>query len=174
MIELMLFIVTLVHEAQKNAAALKVFQKRTEENQEPLPAILEISRTAIEQQTLSIISKIFDSEKTCGYTNCSIETLRKLCAEQNVSTNILKQMDELIEKYQSVVSKETRNKRLAHMDYDSMKAGTAYYIGFESLVELIEGLCDLLSAVSSKAMIGVITFPKTADLVRQLEKEFSF
>lgn len=174
MIELILFIETLVYEAQKNAAALKVFQKRTEENQGPLPAILEISRKAIEQQTLSIISKIFDSEKTCGYTNCSIEMLRKLCSEQNVSTDILEQMDKLVEKYQSVISKETRNKRLAHMDYESMKEGITYYIGFESLEDLIEGLCDLISAVSREVLTGEITFPKITNLVSQLENGFSF
>lgn len=164
----------LVYEAQKNVAALKVFQRRMEEKQESLPAILEISMKAIEQQTLSIISKLFDSEKTCGYTNCSIETLRKLCSEQNVSRDILEKMDKLVEKYQSTISKETRNKRLAHMDYESMIEGITYYIDFESLGDLIESLCDFISAVSREVMMGEITFPKTTNLVSQLEKGFPF
>ena len=163
-----------MYEAQKNAAALIVFQRRMEENQKPLPEILKKSMKAIEQQTLSTISKIFDPEKTCGHTNCSIKTLRNLCSEQNVSTSILEQMDKLVEKYQSVISKETRDKRLAHMDYESMQEETVYTIEFEPLLGLIEDLCELVSAVSREVMTGEITFPKMTKLVSQLENGFSF
>ena len=60
---------------------------------------------------------------------------------------------------------------MAHLDYDSLQEGVAYNIDFESLLILIDGLCELLSVVSSEVLIGEIVFPKTNDLVTELEKD---
>ena len=171
MFELISALTVLVYEAQKDAAALIVMQKRRARKQEPLSDFLEICEIALEQQTLSIVSKLFDSDSTHGHTNCSIQTLKKQCAELNVNKHILEAIDRLIEEYQSVVSKDVRNKRLAHLDYDSLQEGVAYNIDFESLLNLIDGLCELLSVVSSEVLIGEIVFPKTNDLVTELEKD---
>lgn len=170
MYRLITALTVLVYEAQKDAAALIVLQKRKARKREPLSAFLEICEKALEQQMLSIVSKTFDSSSTHGHTNCSIQTLITQCTEQKVNSAILETIDRLIEEYQCIVSKDVRNKRLAHLDYDSLKDGISYYIDFESLLGLIDGLCELLSAVSNEVLKGEVSFPKTNDLVTGLEK----
>ena len=131
----------------------------------------EISENALEQQVLSVFSRIFDKATTCGHDNCSINALREKCCESDASEDLIKKIDSLIEEYEATISKDVRNKKLAHFDYKSVMYGKPCYISFASLAQLADDLSDTISAVSREFMPGEICFPPMSELVDVLKKE---
>lgn len=86
---------------------------------------IEISRETLWRQLLSELSKVFDNAKTGKNENCSFDRLLEACLSGSMfskddKSKIEKQTETLNQKYESILSKKLRNKKLVHYDLTSI------------------------------------------------------
>lgn len=104
----------------KYAAALKAYGNVYKDDGAQ-NAYIDVAQEALWRQLMSELSKIYDRKSTCGSDNCSIRQLRQCClnhatAMHGKSSELIAQLDALCERYESLFSRELRNKKLAHYD----------------------------------------------------------
>ena len=73
-------------------------------------------------------------------------------------------IDELCLEYDKVISKNLRNKKIAHHDLESMFNDSFSQVSFEDLVVMIENYSTILSKVGEKLLGVICKFPEIPDL----------
>ena len=162
-----------VYELQKYCAALEVIQK-TKANKAPdktMPAVVEISEQAIEQQMLSVLSKVFDKEAFKDIANCSFKKLQAQCRELKVNETVLNGIDELYEIYEKTLSVHVRNKKIAHFDLETLQSGEITEIEFDQLKSLLTASCKTLSTLSEEIFWSDVSFPSIERLISDMENQ---
>ena len=154
-------IVSLFQFTQKYAAALRaygeVYGDKGSGN-----VYIDLSQEAIWRQLLSEISKIYDKESTCGSDNCSMKLLYHLCCNNRhfpdgESDVLLKQIDRLYERYESLLSKRIRNKKLAHYDLEAVFALESTYVPFDDIERFIVDTGSILSKIGVRLLGGELS-----------------
>lgn len=160
-------IVAFLTRIREYAAALKVLNEFCENLQNSL---LNTSKDAIEQQLLMDIAKIFDPAQYRKSENCSIHLLKNLCLKDSKhfpdgeQDRLLLKIDELCLEYDKVISKNLRNKKIAHHDLESMFNDSFSQVNFEDLVVLIENYSTILSEIGERLLGGELNFPTISSL----------
>ena len=142
---------------------------------------LRTSKTAVEKQLLLDIAKIFDPARYRGDENCSIELLKELClnAEKEDSRTpkfpnresnpLIIRIDEAYRQYESVISKQLRNKKMAHNDLYAMFNGTFLQASFDQVVILVENCSTIISEIGERLLGAKLKFSTIADLEKTYE-----
>ena len=91
----------------------------------PENRFIEVAHETIWRQLMSELSKIFDAAGFGIFDNLSIKQLCKRCVNHAAfpdgeENELIKQMDELQDRYETLLSKNLRNKKLAHYDMFSI------------------------------------------------------
>lgn len=166
-------IASLMTKILQEAGALKAYRDcccNTKNN------FLEIAQDALGRQLLMDISKFFDRPTICGNENCSIPQLRKMCLAANdtftdgENESIIRQIDSLCESFENIISKDMRNKRLAHFDLVELFSSEQTDIFFDALVELISELGNVVSKVGMQLLLMEVTYPTIDDYTKSYEK----
>lgn len=144
--------------AQKYAASLRAYGNVCGDD-DPHNVYLQNSHEAIWRQLLSEISKIYDADKTLGYSNCSMKKLKVSCvADSKIfpagnEDELIKCIDGLYARYEELLSKNLRNKKLAHYDLESAFSMEAPTIPFNAIEMFINDTESCLSAIGER-LIG--------------------
>ena len=154
-------IVSLFQFAQKYAAALRAYGEVYGDNEQG-NAFINLAQEVIWRQLLSEISKIYDKESTCGSDNCSMKLLYHLCCNNRhfpdgESDVLLKQIDRLYERYESLLSKRIRNKKLAHYDLEAVFALESPYVPFDDIERFIVDTGSILSKIGVRLLGGELS-----------------
>ena len=155
-------IVSLFQFAQKYAAALRAYGEVYGDNEQG-NAFIDLAQEAIWRQLLSEISKIYDKESTCGSDNCSMKQLYHVCCNHprfpdRENDELLKQIDRLYERYESLLSKTLRDKKLAHYDLEAVFALESPYVPFDDIERFIVDTGSILSKIGVRLLGGELTF----------------
>lgn len=151
-------IVSLFQFAQKYAAALRAYGE-VYGDKESGNVYIDLSQEVIWRQLLSEISKIYDKKSTCDFDNCSIRQLRQCClnhatAMHGKSSELIAQLDALCERYESLFSRELRNKKLAHYDLIAVFSQEPPPIPFDDVEQFINETAHTLQQIGD-CLLGV-------------------
>lgn len=151
-------IITLFQFAQKYAAALKAYGNVYKDDGAQ-NAYIDVAQEALWRQLMSEMSKIYDRESTCGSDNCSIRQLRQCClnhatAMHGKSSELIAQLDALCERYESLFSRELRNKKLAHYDLKAVFSQEPPPIAFDDVEQFINDTAHTLQQIGD-CLLGV-------------------
>ena len=154
-------IVSLFQFAQKYAAALRAYGE-VYGDKESGNVYIDLSQEVIWRQLLSEISKIYDKESTCGSDNCSMKLLYHLCCNNRhfpdgESDVLLKQINSLYERYESLLSKGNRDKKVAHYDLEAVFALESLYIPFDGIERFIVDTGSILSKIGVRLLGGELS-----------------
>ena len=167
---------TFTYEVQKHAATLSLIQKYASQYRldgTPSP-FMEICEQAVEQQLLSLLSKVFDKEETCGKINCSFRTLQKEGREKNLSQATICAIDDLYADYEQIISRDVRNKKLAHIDWEMLYNSKLATVDYSDLLQFIKKTCATINAISKEALFADIVMPNISEIEKAIESEFPF
>lgn len=126
---------------------------------------IKIAYDAISRQLLMDIAKFFDRATTCGNENCSIPMLRELCLSyKDVFTgseidSLIKEIDQLVLKFEDTISKQVRNKKLAHFDLEELFSFNDVQISFTSVESLVVKLGEVISKIGIHLLLIKVEFP---------------
>lgn len=151
-------IITLFQFAQKFTAALKAYGNVYKDDGAQ-NAYIDVAQEALWRQLMSELSKIYDRESTCGSDNCSIRQLRQCClnhatAMHGKSSELTAQLDALCERYESLFSRELRNKKLAHYDLIAVFSQEPPPIPFDDVEQFINETAHTLQQIGD-CLLGV-------------------
>ena len=151
-------IVSLFQFTQKYAAALRACGEVYGDNEQG-NAFIDLAQEAIWRQLLSEISKIYDKESTCGSDNCSMKQLYHVCCNHprfpdRENDELLKQIDDLYERYKSLLSKKLREKKLAHYDLEAVFELKSPDILFDDIEQFIVDTESVLSKIGNR-LLGI-------------------
>lgn len=154
-------VVSLFQFAQKYTAALKAYGEIYGDGETNNPFI-DISHSALWRQLISELSKIYDREKTCGEDNLSISQLRQLCLNHKAfpdgaTEDILKELGSLQTRYEMLLSKELRNKKLAHYDLISAFTYRVPTILFGEVEQFVLDTSAVLTEVGERLLLGELS-----------------
>ena len=155
-------IVSLFQFTQKYAAALRAYGE-VYGDKESGNVYIDLSQEVIWRQLLSEISKIYDKKSTCDFDNCSMKQLYHVCCNnrhfpEGESDVLLKQIDRLYERYESLLSKTPRDKKLAHYDLEAVFALESPYVPFDDIERFIVDTGSILSKIGVRLLGGELTF----------------
>ena len=144
--------------AQKYAAALKAYGNVYKDDGAQ-NAYIDVAQEALWRQLMSEMSKIYDRESTYGSDNCSIRQLSRCClnhatAMHGKSSELTAQLDALCERYESLFSRELRNKKLAHYDLKAVFTQESPPIVFDDVEQFINDTAHTLQQVGD-CLLGV-------------------
>lgn len=151
-------IVSLFQFAQKYAAALRAYGE-VYGDKESGNVYIDLSQEVIWRQLLSEISKIYDKKSTCDFDNCSMKQLYHACCNHprfpdGESDVLLKQINRLYERYESLLSKTLRDKKLAHYDLEAVFALESPYVPFDGIERFIVDTGSILSKIGNR-LLGI-------------------
>ena len=154
-------IVSLFQFTQKYAAALRAYGE-VYGDKESGNVYIDLSQEVIWRQLLSEISKIYDKKSTCDFDNCSMKQLYHVCCNnrhfpEGESDVLLKQIDRLYERYESLLSKRIRNKKLAHYDLEAVFALESPYVPFDDIERFIVDTGSILSKIGVRLLGGELS-----------------
>lgn len=140
--------------SQRYTAALKAYGEMYGDRRSGND-FLDISQETIWRQLLSELSKLYDAEKTGGNVNCSFGRIKTLYIDINgqlyagKNDSIINRIDELQYRYENLLTKQLRNKKLAHYDFEKVceqVSPTLLFTEVEQFVkdtgEVLEKLCE--------------------------------
>lgn len=122
---------------------------------------LRLSETCINRQLLMDLAKVFDDEAFKNKPNCSIKQLRTQCLAQKEyfpdgeKDSIIISIDALVDQYNSIMSRDIRNKRLAHFDLIVFLSMKLIEIPFRDIISILIGLNNLVTNIASR----IYSFP---------------
>ena len=138
---------------------------------------LQIAEESISRQLTMNIAKLFDNASTCGKANCSIQQLRELCisygdefAKGNEDRTIIK-IDEVVHLFEVIISKEVRNKKLAHFDLNELFAFKQVQIEFEDIQKLVNKLVIIIEELGERLSRTQITYLPIEEYSKFYKKE---
>ena len=152
-------ICTLFQFSQRYTAALKAYGEmygdRSSGND-----FLDISQETIWRQLLSELSKLYDAEKTKRNVNCSFRRIkslyfdsnRQLCKEKNDS--IINRIDELQHRYEKLLTKQLRNKKLAHYDFEKVYEQVSQTLSFAEVEQFVKDTGEVLEKLCEQNYIS--------------------
>ena len=175
-VELLLALTAFTYEAQKYVAVLSTIEKyalffRNADTQSPF---MEICEQATEQQLLTLLSRMFDKAKTHNKTNCTFRTLQEECRKKNISQSVLCAIDEICNEYEQIISRDVRNKKLAHIDYETLFSRENALIDFSLLSNLVNDICETITVISNETLLAEISFPSISQIGKEIECSFPF
>lgn len=160
-------ITTFLTQIRKYIAAIKSLESNPECKNNPF---LKISQEAITSQLLLDTAKVFDPAQYRGDENCSINLLKKLCLEDEQKfplgekDPLVAVIDALCARYNIVITKKLRNKKIAHYDLNEVFTGSCQAVDYNDLKELIEA-CSVLIVNIGKQLLGMeMRFPEFSEL----------
>lgn len=159
-----------VHEISEYLSAVKAvgeIQKDIGKEEWTENIYLVLAEDAIWRQLISSITKVFDNDKTGKYYNCSLKLLKELCLEEKKQRifpkgkddSLMRAIDSLYDKYNSIVSLHVRNKKVAHHDLNSLFSSSVPYILFSDVEDLVNETIDLISKIGERLWVVPLEFP---------------
>ena len=136
-----------------------------------------ISEESISRQLIMNIAKLFDNASTCGKTNCSIRYLRELCINRkDVFVNgaddvTICKIDDAINRFEEVVSREIRNKKLAHFDFDELYQFRETCIPFDDIIEIVNKLVVIIEELSNRVKYPPVEYSPITQYAEYFKKE---
>lgn len=154
-------VVSLFQFAQKYTAALKAYGEIYGDNGAE-NAFIDISYEALWRQLMSELSKTYDTAQTLSFDNLSMKQLRKVCAGHPIfqgeeGASVIKQLDDLQTRYEELLSKNLRNKKLAHYDLISAFTQEALPIPFSEIEQFVIDTSSTLNAVGKLLLLGELS-----------------
>lgn len=155
-------VANLVTKIMQETGALKAYSMCCQETNNEF---LKIAEDTIYRQLLMDISKFFDRPTIAGNMNCSIPQLRKMCLRETSkfvegeNDCLIKEIDDLIKLFEDVISKELRNKKLAHFDLEELFAFNQHFIIFGDVENLVVKLGNVISEVGARLMLVEVNYP---------------
>jgi len=119
-------------------------------------AYIELANQAIERQLTMDICKIYDRENYRDNINCSMEALRGACLAcpesfpKEEKDELICEISSLYVRFEEIISRNTRNKKLAHGDLEELFSINAVYIEFEKEKELFLRTVETLEKVAHR------------------------
>ena len=155
-------VTTLFQFAQKYTAALSAYGEVYGDG-ETENAFLDVSHSTLWRQLTVELSKIYDREQTCGEDNLSIQQLRKLCAQHHAfpggeANEVIRALDNLQTRYEALLPKELRNKKLAHYDLMSAFTQKPPTILFSEVEQFVLDTSKVLASVGECLLVGELQF----------------
>ena len=124
------------------------------------------------------ISKIFDRARTCGNENCSIDLLKELIQESVSFSEAEKEIinqeaDRLCENFDKIISRDMRNKQIAHYDLESLLNNAEKEIPSEELEAFVVSVAGFLSNISTRFLNerGSIRFYSLEGTIKKYEDD---
>lgn len=155
-------VANLVTKVMQETGALKAYSMRC---QDATNEFLKIAEDTIYRQLLMDISKFFDRPTIAGNMNCSIPQLRKMCLRDKIKfaegedDRLIKEIDDLIKLFEDVISKELRNKKLAHFDLIELFAFNQRFIVFGDIENLVVKMGEVIYDVGVRLILVDVTYP---------------
>lgn len=140
---------------------------------------LQISEESLSRQLTMNIAKLFDNASTCGKSNCSIRYLRELCINRkDIFTNgpddvTIKKIDEVISRFEEVISREIRNKKLAHFDLDELYLLRQTCISFVDIVDIVNRLVIIVEELDNRLKYLSIKYPPIKQYAEYFKMELN-
>ena len=143
------------HEIGNYLAAVKavgVIQKGTGKEIWTENKYLVLSEQAIWRQLVLDITKLFDTEKTGKYDNCSLKMIKALCLEEKYlylfpkgqDDPLIQAIDKMYDKYISTTTLHVRNKKIAHHDLNEIFLSNIPCLLFSDIEELANETIQLI------------------------------
>lgn len=153
-------------------AALKAYGLVFGDDQEN--RFLSLAHESLCRQLMSELSKIYDRASTCGKENCSIERLEKACEESLFLSSesrdkFTKSMEGMRKRYETLFSRDLRNKKLAHYDRAAICNQIVDDYCFDDIELFVKDTASLLDKIGSAIFPADITFVDYDGLVRDFE-----
>lgn len=173
-------IVSLTSEIWKYVAITKAYKKITAEYgyDSKSSNFLDVASQAIWDQLLLDISKVFDRARTCGNENCSVDLLKELIQKSNSFSNseketIKKEADRLCERFDEIISRDIRNKQIAHYDLASLSNNSEKEIPSEEVEAFAVSVADFLSKISTRILNerATLHFDSLEDIIKRYEDD---
>ncbi|QUO37856.1 hypothetical protein KFE19_16140 [Dysosmobacter sp. Marseille-Q4140] len=173
-------ILVLTDEIWKYVAITKAYKRITAENScaSKSADFLDVAFQAIWDQLLLDISKIFDRARTCGNENCSIDLLKELIQESVSFSEAEKEIinqeaDRLCENFDKIISRDMRNKQIAHYDLESLLNNAEKEIPSEELEAFVVSVAGFLSNISTRFLNerGSIRFYSLEGTIKKYEDD---
>lgn len=129
---------------------------------------LKLSEEGVEWKLFLETAKLFDEAKNGKYKNCSIKMLGKVLKDFDAD-EINEKINKLCDKFENTISRDTRNKKIAHHDLEDLRSMKPNFIQPEEIEELIEETTELFSQIGRR--ISLIEFPRSSieDRVKEYE-----
>ncbi len=137
-------------------------------------ATLNIAMAAVKEQLVLFLVKLFDNARHKNRfnetPNCSINLLKELCLSKETSRsrirkeNLEAEFESVIVFEKTILSKEQRNKKIAHYDLEHMFDMETIMIDLCKVGELVWKLDNLLSLVSECLIGARIQFESITEL----------
>lgn len=173
-------ILTATTEIWKYVAITKAYKRITAEyNYDSKPSnFLDVTFQAIWDQLLLDISKVFDRARTCGNENCSIDLLKELIQKSDAFSDpeketIKKEADRLCERFDEIISRDIRNKQIAHYDLTDLFNNSAKEIPSEDVEAFAVSVADFLSKISTRFLNerATLRFDPLEDIIKRYEDD---
>lgn len=119
-------------------------------------AYIELANQAMERQLTMDICKIYDRENYRDNINCSMAALRGACLAcpeffpKGEKDELICEISSLYVRFEEIISRNTRNKKLAHGDLEELLSINAVYIEFEKEKELFLRTVETLEKVAHR------------------------
>lgn len=171
-------IIELTNEIWKYVAITKAYEHISSEKcHNPKKGdFFDVAFQAIWDQLLLDISKMFDRARTCGNENCSINLLKELVQKSPDFSNtekswIVRNADYLCEIYNTIITRELRNKQIAHYDLEILVNNTKKKIQSEQLKLFVVDVAKFLSIISTRFLNerGSIYFRSLEETIEEYE-----
>ncbi len=174
-------ILSFVEEIRKSLAAMNVYgliECHILTVPEDQKVLWEINVESVWRRLVSDLTKLFDKDSTCGKVNCSLLQLKKFClrAENTAifpsgeSDPLIIAIDELKKKYDTTVSSDARNKKVAHHDLAALRNDPPSFINLSDINELVEVTTETVTQITSKLLPIDFVFPPIIELQQHYEK----
>ena len=167
-------IVSFVDEIRKSLSAVNAYEI-IECKLVPVPPeqveLWELNIESVWRRLISDLSKLLDRAETCGKSNCSLQQLKEYCLrpENRVlfpgqeTDPLIAAIDDLYQRYETVISRTTRNEQIAHHDLNALRSNPPSFISLKAVNELIEDTTKVVSEIGSKLFPLDVSFPSIED-----------
>lgn len=164
----------LIDDALSRLAAMEAFEITSKECVIPDPTLdyLTISSSAIKDSVTLAVAAIFEKDKTCGYTNCSLGEVKNLLVNDidfhlsaSSRTELNESISKLMEQYQNSGIYEQRNKTKAHYDLTEFFVQEYRDPSIEELKSLLFGARAIMNDFFNKWLGVTVIWEDYADRV---------
>lgn len=174
------WILTLSGEIWEYIAIIKAYKKISAKggNKSGAPSFLDVAVRAIWGQLLLDISKVFDRARTFENENCSIDLLKELIQKSSIfseaeKVQIVQEANQLCEGFDEIVTREMRNKQIAHYDLKVLLDHVKRDVNSEKLEEFAVCVVGFLSKVSLRFLDdrARVRFCSLEDVMKKYEDD---
>ena len=80
-------------------------------------------------------------------------------------------IDDSINRFEEVISREIRNKKLAHFDFEELYLFRQTYISFDDIIEIVNGLVVIVEELDNRLEYLSVEYPPITQYAEYFKKE---